>query len=240
MPTIAQAQAAFLRSGGFQGGTDKGNVYVVKSGKNKADFSKVSGNLGIVQAMIAGYIADFMEMAQDNLRKTDSVTTGNLIDSINFELTTTASGYHIDFTVLDYYKFVDQGVRGAGASRKNNTSPFKFKFINPSKSHVTAIEKWIILNRLTATARDVGKYGAIKRERKAISPTKGRRSLAYAIATAMKKDGLYETGFWSDAFEETFKDFGVNLSKALGKTITINLQQVADQFKKGKGINIPR
>jgi len=30
------------------------------------------------------------------------------------------------------------------------------------------------------------------------------------------------------------------LSKALGASITINLQQMADQFKKGQGVNIPR
>ncbi len=238
MPTIAQAQAAFLSQGGPKGGTSKGGVYIVKSGKNKADFSKVDGNLGVVQAMIAEYIAEFIKNAEDNLRKTDSITTGNLTDSINFELTTTKSGYTIDFTILDYYKFVDKGVKGAGQSRKNNTSPFKFKFIKPSKSHVIAIEKWIIRNRLTATARDL--KGGMGRERKAIDATKGRKSLAYAIATSIKKDGLYETGFWSDALTDTFKDFGVRLSEALGRSVTINLQQMADQFKKGQGVNIPR
>jgi hypothetical protein len=161
------------------------------------------------------------------------------LDSLDFEIVSDRNGYTINFTALDYYKFVDKGVRGAGASRKNNTSPYKFKFITPSKSHVTAIEKWIISNRLTATARDVNRYGRTGRERKAIDPTKGRKTLAYIIAKSIKRDGLYETGFWSDAFNDTFKDFGVKMSEALGKTITVNLQQMAKDIK-GQGVNIPR
>jgi hypothetical protein len=240
MPTIAQAQAKFLREGGPKGGTSKGGVYVVKQGKNKADFSKVSGNLGVVQAMIAEYIAEFIKNAEDNLKESNSNTTGALTDSLDFDLTTTATGYTINLNALDYYKFVDEGVRGAGRSLKNNTSPYKFKFLNPSKSHVTAIEKWIIRNRLVSRVSDIQKYGATKRESKSIGPTKGRRGLAYVIAKSIKNDGLRATNFFTDALNDTFKDFGQNLSKALGASITINLQQMADQFKKGQGVNIPR
>lgn len=237
MPTIAQAQAKFLSEGGPKGGTSKGNVYVVKSGKNKADFSKVDGSLGVVQAMIAEYIAEFLNAAESNLKKTGSITTGALSESLDFTLETNANGYTINFTALDYYKFVDKGVRGATTSRKNNTSPYKYTDKMPPLAH---IEKWIIKNRLTATARDVNRYGRTGRERKAIDPTKGRRTLAFLIARSIQRDGLYETGFFTDALNDTFKDFGVKLSQALGRSVTINLQQIADDFNKGKGVKIPK
>lgn len=221
--SIAQAQAAFLREGGPMGGT-------IRPAPNE---------LSDMEKLLAGYIEKFLNTAADNLNKTQSVTTGNLLDSLDFEIVSDRNGYTINFTALDYYKFVDKGVRGAGSSRKNNTSPYKFKFITPSKSHVTAIEKWIIRNRLTATARDVNRYGRTGRERKAIDPTKGRQSLAYIIAKSIKRDGLYETGFWTDAFNDTFKDFGVKMSEALGKTITVNLQQMAGEVQSKKGSKIP-
>ena len=247
MPTIAEAQAAFLREGGPKGGTSKGGVYVVKQGKNKADFSKVSGNLGVVQAMIAQYIADFIKNAEDNLKESKSNTTGALTDSLDFEIVSDRNGYTINFTALDYYKFVDKGVRGAGSSLKNSTSPYKFKYLmgqgkgksGKKSTLITAIEKWIIRNRLTATAKDVNKYGRTGRERKAIDATMGRKTLAFLIARSIKRDGLYETGFWSDAFEETFRDFGVKMSEALGKTITVNLQQMAAEVQSKKGSKIP-
>jgi hypothetical protein len=221
--SIAQAQAAFLKEGGPMGGT----------------LRPAPNELSDMEKLLAGYIERFLNKAADNLNKTNSVTTGNLLDSLDFNIESNRNGYTINFTALDYYKFVDKGVRGAGRSAKNSTSPYKFKYITPSKSHVTAIEKWIIRNRLTATARDVNKYGRTGRERKAIDPTKGRQTLAYIIARSIKRDGLYETGFWSDAFEETFRDFGVKMSEALGKTITVNLQQMAAEVQSKKGSKIP-
>lgn len=235
--SIAQAQAKFLREGGPIGGTAKGGVYVVKQGKNKADFSKVSGNLGVVQAMISEYIADFIKNAEDNLNKTNSNTTGALTDSLDFDLITTATGYTINLNALDYYKFVDEGVRGAGASRKNKTSPYRYKDKMPP---ISPIAKWIKDNRLTARVMDIKKYGATKRERKAIPPERAQKTLAYLIARSIYRDGLTATNFFTDALNDTFKDFGQNLSKALGASITINLQQMADKFKKGQGVNIPR
>jgi hypothetical protein len=221
--SIAQAQAAFLKEGGPMGGT----------------LRPAPNELSDMEKLLAGYIERFLNKAADNLNKTGSVTTGKLLDSLDFEIISDRNGYTINFTALDYYKFVDKGVRGAGRSAKNSTSPYKFKYITPSKSHVTAIEKWIIRNRLTARASDVNKYGRTGRERKAIDPTKGRQTLAYIIARSIKRDGLYETGFWSDAFEDTFKDFGVKMSAALGKTITVNLKQMAEDIK-GKGVKIPK
>lgn len=221
--SIAQAQAKFLREGGPMGG-------VLRPAPNE---------LSDIEKLLAGYIEKFLNTAADNLNKTQSVTTGNLLDSLDFEIISDRNGYTINFTALDYYKFVDKGVRGAGRSLKNSTSPYKFKYITPSKSHITAIEKWIIRNRLTATARDVNKYGKTGRERKAIDPNKGRKTLAFIIAKSIKRDGLYETGFWSDAFEDTFRDFGIKMSEALGKTITVNLQQMAEDIK-GKGVKIPK
>lgn len=191
--------------------------------------------LSELEKELSNYIVTFLTKASDNLKKNNSITTGDLDSSLDFELVKNKDGYLINFKALDYFKFVDKGVRGAGSSRKNNTSPYSFKYITPSKNHVTAIEKWIIRNRLTATRRDVNKYGRTKRESKAIDPTKGRQQLAYIIAKSIKREGLYETGFWSDAFDETFKDFGIKMSAALGRSITVNLEKMKEDLANFKG-----
>ena len=227
MASIKEAQDRFFQAGGFDfGGTEKAAM-------NQVD---------PMQEILSRCIVDFLNTASDNLEKTNSISTGKLNESLDYNIVRTNNGYRIDFTALEYFKFVDKGVRCAGASRKNSTSPYRFKYITPSKSHVTAIEKWIILNRMTATARDL--KGRTGRERKAIDPTKGRQQLAYIIAKSIKRDGLYETGFWSDAFDQTFKDFGQKMSKALGQTITVNLEQMKEDlanFKSkgpGRGVKI--
>ena len=218
--TIEQAQAAFFRQGGFGEGESL-----------REDVAELSE----LEKELSNYISTFLTTASDNLNKTNSITTGDLDKSLDFELIKNKNGYLINFKALEYFKFVDKGVRGAGSSRKNSTSPYSFKYITPSKSHVTAIEKWIIRNRLTATRRDVNKYGRTKRESKAIDPAKGRQQLAYIIAKSIKRDGLYETGFWSDAFDQTFKDFGVKMSAALGRSITVNLEKMKEDLASFKG-----
>ena len=223
MASIAQAQAAFLKAGGLETG-----------GIDRPAMRKVDP----MQEILSKYIVEFLQTASDNLNKTDSITTGNLEQSLDFDITRTAGGYRIDFKALDYYKFVDKGVRGAGTSKKNSTSPYRFKFLNPSKSHVTAIEKWIVTNRLTAKARDVRKYGSIGRERKAIPATQSRKTLAFGIARSIKREGLKATNFWTSAFDKTFQDFGQQMTKALGQTITVSLEQMKDDLQKGKGVKI--
>jgi len=220
--SIAQAQAKFLSEGGPVGGT-------IRPKPNE---------LSEIEKILSEYIIDFFNNAADNLNKTNSVTTGNLLDSLNFDLISDRNGYTINFTALDYYKFVDKGVRGAKESKKNTTSPYKFKFLRPSKSHIAAIEQWIIKNGLVARAMDVQKYGTTRRESKALSPEDQRKNLAYIIAKSIKRQGLTATNFWTNAFNETFKDFGIKLSEATGKTITVNLKQMAEEVK-GKGAKIP-
>lgn len=223
MLTMQQAQAKFISEGGLTG------MGVIRPKPEE---------LSDIEKEMANYIEEVITKANENLDKTNSVSTGKLGDSLNFYIETKQGGFTIFFTALDYLKFVDKGVRGVTSSRKNSTSPYQFKHLRPSKSHVTAIEKWIVTNRLSATARDVKKYGGIKKERKAIDATKGRRSLAYAIATSIKKDGLMETGFWTDAFNQTFADFGAKMSAALGRTVTIDLQQMKADIENPQGFKI--
>jgi hypothetical protein len=222
--SIAQAQAAFLREGGPMGGT-------IRPAPNE---------LSDMEKLLSEYITKFLNTAADNLNKTQSVTTGNLLDSLNFEIVSDRNGYTINFTALDYYKFVDKGVQGTGPGSKNITSPYKYKDKAPP---VVEILKWLRRNVNAGRNEDQQrKLSKLQKKRRSIKAATERirpRTLAFLISRKIKRVGLPYTGFWSDAFNDTFKDFGVKMSEALGKTITVNLQQMAKDIK-GQGVNIPR
>jgi hypothetical protein len=217
MPTIAQAQAKL-------GASDYESWGVLKS----AFVPKNSIPLAL--QLVAEYVEAFERKVADELNRLDKVDTGNLASSIRFETTETKNGIIISVFVNDYYKFIDSGVRGVGRNNKNTTSPYRFRTLNPSQSHVNAIRQWIARNGIKARATDVKKYGAVGRE----SRQPQDKSLAYIIARSIKSKGLVRTGFWTDSINETFKDFDVKMSQALGIDIRVNLENMVKEIKKKK------
>jgi hypothetical protein len=217
MPTIAQAQAK-LGGRAFTGtGISKG-VFMPKE------------DMALASQMVAEYVKEFESRVATELDRVGRVDTGDLASSIRYETTETAKGLIIEVYVNDYYKFVDKGVRGVGRNNINTTSPYKFRYLNPSKSHVSAIRKWIARNGIRARATDVKKYGAVGRENRQPQD----KSLAYIIARSIKSKGLVRTGFWTDSIQETFKDFDVKMSQALGIDVAVNLENMVKEIKKKK------
>lgn len=214
MPTIQQAQAAALRQGFFD-----------TLGESEIQ----TPSLSTFEAMLALYANEFINKAKDRLNADNKNSTGKLSSSIRFETKRMGRAYNLSIFVLDYYKFVDEGVQGV--KDKSVKSPYKFKYANPSKSHVEAIRKWMRENRTKIKVSDV-KYGKTKQESKAIDPRKKEKSLAYIIARSSKLKGIKGNGFWSKSFDETFKDFGVQMSKALGEDIRIDLRNAVKEIKK--------
>ena len=211
MPTIQQAQKR-LGSKAYATGEAKGEQV----------------ELLTMEAMLAEYFQEFATKAENNLKKANAISTGALSESIRPETTISPNGISFKIYVNDYYKFVDQGVKGLGKNNRNTTSPYKFKFLNPSKTHVEAIRKWIRENGIKARVTDVKKYGALGQEKKEPKD----KTLARIIARSIKSKGLKRTGFWSDAFDTTFKDFGPKMAQAMGADIRIDLRNMIKEVKK--------
>ena len=214
MPTIAQAQAKLGGRATAGLGMSKG-VFVPKE------------DIPLALQLVAEYIEAFERQVADELNRLDKVDTGSLASSIRYEITETRNGIIIEVFVNDYYKFIDSGVQGVGRNNKNTTSPYRFRTLNPSQSHVSAIRKWIARNGIKARATDVKKYGAVGRENRQPQD----KSLAYIIARSIKSKGLIRTGFWTDSIQETFKDFDVKMSQALGIDIRVNLENMVKEIK---------
>jgi hypothetical protein len=218
MPTIQQAQRK-AGAGVFAGlGEAKGNTV----------------QLNTVEAMLGLYALEFISKAQKNLKQANKISTGGLSESMRFESTEMPGGLSLKIFVNDYYKFVDEGVQGAGPKSKNRTSPYKYRDKMPP---IVEIMKWMRTNVNAAAIDDQRtKLSKLQKKRKRLKETVKRadsiRKVAFMFAKSIQMKGFKKTGFWSRAFDESFKDFGPKMAEAMGADIRIDLRNMIKEVKK--------
>ena len=148
--------------------------------------------------------------AKKNLRKHSS--SKDLEGSLSHELVINKSSFSLAFYMLDYGRFLDEGVRGAGGTRKSTSkfkstnnkgkmwkqkggsSPYRFTNKKPSAKH---FKQW-------ARAKGLNEH---------------------AIAEAVYRQGIEPTHFFSKAFDKQFKKLADNVVEAFGLDIDDFLEQ---------------
>ncbi|MEO7535869.1 MAG: hypothetical protein ABIU30_18555 [Ferruginibacter sp.] len=168
-----------------------------------------------LEAVMMQYGELFVKVFADELDKQDANASGLLTSKTRFEFSIAGNFYQTKFYMPSYAKFVDEGVQGIDpALSKNLTSPYRFKFLTPSKKHIEALEKWIAEKNVTAI---------ITVPKGIISKTLSQKSLAYAIGYSIKKRGLKATYFKKTVIERLIDDFKADVAKAVNEDVTVNI-----------------
>lgn len=154
-----------------------------------------------------------MEAVRSELLKKSLSQSGTLAQEIiPLPIEVNGSRYTIEITGTDAVEYADQGVSG---TEQSYPTPFSFKHPTPSQAHVDAILKWIPNAGLTASHPD------------------GYASMAWGIATNVKKKGLEPKNFMSAGFdEESEQELGRALSIAIGRAIDVKFNRVANKYNK--------
>lgn len=178
------------------------------------DLNEISDTLVYLAAL-------FVEKIQNNLVAKDRIASGALSASVvPTEVVIFDKIYSIDIKMSDYYKFVDEGVKG-WADEKGGGSPYQFKNAYVSKKMMEAIRKWVICEGLKGKGREnTRNVGPRDRKRNAISDTS--QATAYAISYSIKKKGLRPSHFLSSAKNEMTQIIQKELGLAL-KVDIINI-----------------
>jgi hypothetical protein len=152
---------------------------------------------------IAGYL---ISEAGKNLDKKGNVATGGLRDKIYAEdIEVNGMKMSIDIMIPEYGMFVDQGVKGV----EGGTGKYQFRSKRPSIGMKNAIKAWLRLRgrrdtKYKAISKTESKDKKIARMRKATDTTE---SLAWAVATSIKKKGIKPTKFFSNAVKSAEKTY---------------------------------
>jgi hypothetical protein len=233
MPAIQNSKETIKWLGGV-GSTDRGD--------------RVSLN-NVAQALVE--LGEFLiAKAENNLDKNGNRASGKTANSMKLvNLQTNATKMSLDVEIASTYKFLNEGVKGyesgtgkyqfnkPGWGRKKGQKAGSGK-VSPM---VLAILKWVknrrIVSKYSAHSSysdklKGDKYGATEKKNKQIKALSdaatSQKSLAYAIATNIKKKGIKPTYFFSgknySAVESTQKEQKKRFAKAFKLDIIENLK----------------
>ena len=93
-------------------------------------------------------------------------------------------------------------------------SPYKYGTRQPPSS---ALDKWVVRKGLTGTRDSKGRFVP-------------RKSLTFAIAVNIRKYGIKSTNFFTNAFEEAFKDLPDDFTRKYGEDVIKFLQFATKEF----------
>ena len=236
--SIAKAQIEALRNGLIQSLGDTG-------------FNKVNPqDLPLLERTLALYGQAFNTAIGANLQKSGSISSGKLAEPSMPIITKFGTSYVLSVGYEQgseqdkYFRFVNKGVQGVGgknARPKKNTGEYSYKTPYANKKMATNILLWL---RKSANASRNEKVTITKVQRKrkklanVVSKADSLKSLAYAISTGIKRDGLRATFFFDKAISDVFnKDFIADVALAIGGDVQIQIKQTINEVKNGNNNN---
>lgn len=208
MPSIQKAQAAAL--------SELGGI-----GENKNLFSPVT--LSVVEKVLAQYGAEFAIKVREKLNQAQNVASGKLSDNITPEIVTEATSVVLKIRLLDYYDYVNKGVKGVKSSRNAPGSPYQYKNLGMSAEGRKSLRMYIESGKAKIDVAKNQKGGLIGNEKKKKSLIDAKvDTLAYLI----KAFGIKGSKYFEKAFNEVFKDLESVLVEAAGADILLTLSGI--------------
>lgn len=182
----------------------------------------------VAQSILEQYGVDFKILLEKYINSRQVVSSGKLADNIYPSVT--EDGNKLIVTMLDYFDFPNEGVKGVRSSKNGVGSPYKFKNYGMNAQGRTSIKEYILSGKAKVAniKAPVGLEKKFDRGKKKSLIDKKVDNLIYMI----KRYGIKRTEYFNDAFEEAFKDIDVVMGEALGIDIAMNIQTISSKKNK--------
>jgi hypothetical protein len=204
----------------------------------------------VAEQMLMYYGKQFNDEVQKNLGKSGSIASGKIGDLAipkirkfgnDYEM---LLGYDKDNPASVYYNYVNKGVKGFGGDNAKpkkvaSDSPFEYKTQFANKKMATSILKWYRLGKAkTTNETQTKKLSKTQRKSKklkqAVNKAVSLKALAYATASAIKRDGLKTTSYFDNAIKTVFnKEFFAAMATAFGGDVQLQIRQMGNKIENG-------
>ena len=215
-----------------------GNQYNLKATTTYSGKLEDAAQFPILEQILFQAGLDFNESIRKNLEKAGAISSGDLADPSspvvypNNNGFIVEVGYPLGSKQMEYYDFINQGVRGVGgknARPKKNSGKYSFKSRFPNRKMAANIFSWLNKARKSVSADKLDLSQVQKKKRKlkqVLTESENKKRLAYAISSAIKRDGIKATYYFDRAITENFgQNFKDALAEALGGDIILQIRQ---------------
>ena len=166
-------------------------------------------NLSHVMATLEEYAQEVRNKYQDNLILDDRIASGELLNSVEYQIVQNGQVYEVQLRLQDYWKYVERGVKG----EKNSTSPYE----NPGWKAFPHILKWISVKPVIPRPNDNGDI-----------PTP--KQLAYLITRSLVKNGTEGSNDLEDAIEDINAKYKEKFVIALQQDMEVLMKVIVGNF----------
>ena len=185
----------------------------------------------VAKTLLEQYGQDFKILLEKYINSRRIASSGALADNIFPSVS--EDGMKLIVTMLDYFDFPNEGVRGFKSSKNAPNSPYTYRRkakTNSNGQFQASIKQYI----LSGKARVSNVKKTIKSEIKDKRISQGvKKSLIDSqvdtLIYMIKTYGIKTTNYFNDAFEEAFKDIDVVIGEALGIDIAMNIQTISSK-----------
>ena len=151
------------------------------------------------------YIETYGKSVESEIKKRlkghDKYASGKLYESIRFIIKETPKDFTLDFTMLDYGKYVDKGVKGSKTNKAGNT-PYKYTNKMPPTK---VFDKWVLRKGLAPRDKK-GKF-------------LNRDKIKFAIARSIFLHGIAPTNFFTIPTTRRAKQFEAGVGNAIAQDL---------------------
>ena len=171
-----------------------------------------------VQEVLSKFGQTVVKESKNNLVKLKK-HKGGLYKSLSYVTKEMPNSIRLKWFIAPYGSFVDQGVRGAGSSSNNRTSPYRFGTGTGKKGGLTdGILNWVKSKRFQFRD-DSGKFMSYQ-------------SMAYIIARSIYNKGIKPSLFFTKPFEKAFQ----NIDKEILDAYALDVETFLPRNLKDKNI----
>lgn len=167
-------------------------------------------NLKNVMETLERYAQDVRNLYQDNLIRGDRISTGKLLNSVEYQVINNGVEYEVQLTLEKYWKYLEYGLQGS----ENTSSPFG----NPGWKAYPFILEWIKVKPVLPRPNEDGKLPSPK-------------SLAYLITRSIKEKGTKPGNELQDAIDQVNAKYKDLLVYALQQDLDVIMKVIVGDLR---------